>query len=133
MKVAVVTEDGKTIVDHFGGSQKILVVTVEGGKIVNKELRNKPGHQEYAAKEPNPQTDATGKHGYGEEADKRHETMLQSFKDCEALIGGLMGTGAYEYFTKAGIKVILTDVTDVEEAVSLYAKGELKHIDSRLD
>ena len=36
MKIAVITEDGTTISQHFGRAPLYVVVTVEGGKIANK-------------------------------------------------------------------------------------------------
>ena len=53
-------------------------------------------------------------------------------KDCEAIIAGRMGSGAYEDFRELGLKVIATDVKDIKEAVSLYVKGELLHKEERI-
>ena len=39
MKVAAITDDGKNISLHFGRAQYYLVVTVEDGVIVDRELR----------------------------------------------------------------------------------------------
>ena len=41
MKIAAITDDGKTISLHFGRAQQYLVATVENGQIVNRELRDK--------------------------------------------------------------------------------------------
>jgi predicted Fe-Mo cluster-binding NifX family protein len=43
MKIAVITDDGKTISQHFGHAPYYLVVTVENNKIIDRELRDKPG------------------------------------------------------------------------------------------
>ena len=44
MRIAAVTEDGITISQHFGRAPYYLVVTVENGKIVGRERRDKMGH-----------------------------------------------------------------------------------------
>ncbi|MCX6012209.1 MAG: dinitrogenase iron-molybdenum cofactor biosynthesis protein, partial [Chloroflexi bacterium] len=39
MKIAFATEDRNTISQHFGRAPYYLVVTVEGGKVLKKEVR----------------------------------------------------------------------------------------------
>jgi predicted Fe-Mo cluster-binding NifX family protein len=51
--------------------------------------------------------------------------MAQSITDCEAVICGGMGTGAYESMKQRGIRPIVTDMKTIEEAALTYAKGEL--------
>ena len=41
MKIAFVTDDGETISQHFGRASKYLVVEVDGGKELLRELRDK--------------------------------------------------------------------------------------------
>jgi predicted Fe-Mo cluster-binding NifX family protein len=42
MKIAVITDDMKTISAHFGRAQYYLVFTVENGKIIAPESHPKP-------------------------------------------------------------------------------------------
>ena len=51
MKIAIVTDDGKTISRHFGRATHYLVVTAEDGKIIERELREKLGHQHFSSEE----------------------------------------------------------------------------------
>ncbi|MEN6409046.1 MAG: cupin domain-containing protein, partial [Anaerolineaceae bacterium] len=46
MKIAFITDDGKSISQHFGRASYYLVLTVEEGKIVNREMRSKLGHNQ---------------------------------------------------------------------------------------
>ena len=133
MKIAVAADDKNNVAEHFGGSSLTIVATVEGGEVIKKRERTKPGHDEFAKWEHYPQTDEKGRHGFGPEAEKRHEMMLDDLKDCDALIVNRIGTGAYNFFTNAGIKVIATDVKKIEDAISLYTQGKLKHLDSHVD
>jgi predicted Fe-Mo cluster-binding NifX family protein len=48
MKIAAITDDGKTISLHFGRAPYYQVLTVENGQILERELRNKLGHTYFA-------------------------------------------------------------------------------------
>jgi predicted Fe-Mo cluster-binding NifX family protein len=133
MKIAVATEDKVRVGAHFGACPYIAVFTVEHGEITKMEVREKPGHQRFAAEETHPQTNDEGKHGFGPDAESRHRLMYGLVTDCDVVIAGLMGIGAHEFFRDAGLEVITTDVREIDEVLSLYLKGKLKHLESRLD
>jgi predicted Fe-Mo cluster-binding NifX family protein len=40
MKIAVITDDGKTTSRYFGRTPYYLVLTIEEGKIINSELQD---------------------------------------------------------------------------------------------
>jgi len=48
MKIAAITDDGVTISQHFGRAPYYAVLTVEEGRVVRRELREKPGHRQFA-------------------------------------------------------------------------------------
>ena len=52
MKIAAVSEDGVTISQHFGRAPFYVVVTVEDGKIVAHEKRDKMGHNQFGGEIP---------------------------------------------------------------------------------
>lgn len=133
MKIAVTTDDKIHIAEHFGGSTFLLVATIENGSVVDKEVREKPGHQVFSGTESHPQTDEKGRHGFGAGAEQRHTEMFDVFKDCEALIVNRIGTGACTHFTSSGVRVIATDTKDIDEAIERYIKGNLDHIDAQVD
>ncbi|RKX70800.1 dinitrogenase iron-molybdenum cofactor biosynthesis protein [candidate division WOR-3 bacterium] len=132
MKIAIVTEDKTTISEHLGGAPYFMVVTIEGDKVVNRETRKKIGHKEFAGEETHPPTDEKGRHGFGPRASERHQKIFDAIKDCDVLIAGRMGLGAYTDMQGFGLKVICTDVKDIEEAVSLYLTGKLTHREDRV-
>jgi len=124
MKIAVITDDGTKVSQHFGRAPYYIVFTVENGKIIQKERRNKAGHHSFGThKEEHPS--AEQRHGYDSAAQARHETMANTISDCQVLIAGGMGWGAYESLKSRGIEVIVTDVTDTDEAVKKYTEGNL--------
>jgi predicted Fe-Mo cluster-binding NifX family protein len=130
MKIAAITEDGNTISQHFGRAPLYLVFTVEDGKIISKETRDKAGHHTFAAHHSDV---APGeRHGYGAGAQSRHASMMEDIADCQVLIAGGMGWGAYESLKGGNIQPIVTDVGNIEEAVKLYLEGELPNLMERL-
>jgi predicted Fe-Mo cluster-binding NifX family protein len=131
MKIAAITEDGTTISQHFGRAPLYVVATVEDGKITSKETRAKAGHHTFAANQ-HPDTALGERHGYDAGAQVRHATMAQSIDDCQVLIAGGMGWGAYESLKSRGIEPVVTDVEDIEEAVKLYLEGKLPNLMERL-
>ena len=130
MKIAAVTEDGTTISQHFGRAPYYMVVTVEDGRIVSKEQRDKAGHHTFAAHEEHL---APGeRHGYDAGSQAKHARMAQTITDCQVLLAGGMGWGAYDSLKNAGITVVATDVVNIEEAVKLYLQGKLPNLMERL-
>lgn len=124
MRVAVVTDDGKTVSSHFGRATHFFVATVEDGKIIGRELREKVGHGRFA-NEPHDAEPSGRPHGMGQHAQARHGQMLEPIADCEALLCGGMGYGAYENVKQRGIRPVVTDIPDVDQAVLAYAEGRI--------
>ena len=127
MKIAVITEDGKTISQHFGRAPHYLVFTVEEGQITGKELRDKVGHRQFAQQdhEHESENDPRG-HGFGAHSDAKHVRMIESIQDCEAIIVRGMGRGAYLAMEQANIRPFVTDLADAEQAVKAYMGGTLE-------
>ena len=130
-RVAAVTDDGKTICAHFGRARHYLVCTVEDGRIVSGELREKAGHHVFAATSHHDAPHQQG-HGMGPEAAGRHATMIAPIADCEALLSRGMGRGAYAAVEEAGIRPIVTDEEDITEAVQAYLGGTIVDHSERL-
>ncbi len=131
MKIAAASDDEVNISQHFGRAPYYIVHTVEDGKVVDRETRAKTGHQTFAAHE-SPKLAPGERHGYDAGSETRHESMAEAINDCQVLIAGGMGWGAYESMKEYGIKTIVTDVKDIGEAVELYLAGNLPDITDRL-
>jgi predicted Fe-Mo cluster-binding NifX family protein len=130
MKIAVISDDGTAISQHFGRASLYIVFTVEDGKVVNREQREKMGHRHFASSESHEMQE--GKHGYGSDAEAKHGMMAETISDCQVLIVGGMGMGAYEGMQSHNISPIITDVSSIDEAVSLYIAGKLINLKERL-
>ena len=133
MKIAVITEDGQTISQHFGRAPYYLVFTIEDGTIVTKELRDKVGHRQFAHEihEHESEDDPRG-HGFGAHSDAKHASMIESIQDCEVIIVRGMGRGAYLAMEEANIRPFVTDLASAEDAVAAYLGGTLTDHTDRL-
>jgi predicted DNA-binding protein (UPF0251 family)/predicted Fe-Mo cluster-binding NifX family protein len=131
MKIAVVTDDETTVCQHFGRAQYYMVFNIEDGKITGKEKRAKMGHQHFAGHDSGHEGHG-GPHGYDAASQSRHAGMAEAIKDCQVLIAGGMGMGAYDSMKSYKIEPIVTDIAGVEEAVKLYAEGKLTNLRGRL-
>jgi predicted Fe-Mo cluster-binding NifX family protein len=132
LKIAAISDDGVHISQHFGRAPYYVVVTVEGGEIVDSETRPKAGHHTFAAQE-HPRLAPGERHGYDPGSQAKHQSMAESIADCEVLIAGGMGMGAYESLKGYGIRPIVTDMEDIREAVLRCADGNLPDHMERLD
>jgi len=130
MKIAAISEDGVTLSQHFGRAPYYVVLSVEGGKVVGRETRPKAGHHTFAATE-SPLAPGE-RHGYDAGSQVKHASMAQSIADCQVLLVGGMGWGAYESLKSRNIEPIVTDVEGIEEAVKLYLEGKLPNLMERL-
>ncbi|MBM3130585.1 MAG: dinitrogenase iron-molybdenum cofactor biosynthesis protein [Chloroflexi bacterium] len=124
MKIAAITDEGKTISQHFGRAPYYLVVTIENGQIVNREMRDKLGHAHFA-NDPHEEDQPGQPHGFGPAAQDRHTRMAEAIADCQALLCGGMGRGAYESMRARGIKPIVTHIASIAEAVQAYIEGRI--------
>ena len=133
MKIAAVSEDGVTISQHFGRAPYYVIVTVEDGKVVSREMRDKMGHAQFAGSQPEhePGEDARG-HGFDPAAQDRHWRMASAISDCQVLLTRGMGAGAYESMQEAGIRPVVTDIPTIDAAVAAYLAGTLTDHTERL-
>ncbi len=119
MKIAVVSDDGKNLSQHFGRAPFYIVYTIEEAKIKEREVREKLGHNQFGVRDHERGLEQdTASHG-------KHASMAEVISDCGVLICGGMGMGAYESLKRLNIKPFVTDCPDPDTAVQAYIKGEL--------
>jgi predicted Fe-Mo cluster-binding NifX family protein len=129
MKIAAITDDGRSISQHFGRADYYLVVTVENGQVVNREMRDKLSHSHFANEPHEPEIPGQP-HGFSPASQDRHARMAQAITDCEALLCRGMGMGAYESMKTYGIRPIVTEIVAIDDAVKAYIDGSIvDHID----
>jgi predicted Fe-Mo cluster-binding NifX family protein len=104
MKIAVTSQNRKTITEHAGRCRKFFVFNIENNKIINKELIELPKEQSFHESSP-------------------HAPHV--LDDIDVLIAGDMGQGLITRLARKGIEAIVTKETDPEQAVTLYLSGTL--------
>ncbi len=124
MKIAVITDDGKTISQHFGRAPFYMVLTIEEGKITNREMRKKLGHNQFSG-EHHEEQHAEG-HGLDAASHDKHAQMANTISDCQVLLCGGMGMGVYVSMQQLNIRPIVTDLPDIESAAAAYINGDLE-------
>src|SRR4030042_6786799 len=129
MKIAAITSDGATISQHFGRAPYYVVVTVDDGKVINRELREKLGHAHFSNEPHEPEVPGQP-HGFSPASQDRHARMAESIADCQVLLCRGMGMGAYESVKSYGIRPIVPDIDMIDEAVKVFIEGNLEdHIE----
>ncbi len=125
MKIAFVTEDERTISAHFGRAPKVVVVTVEGGQEVGREVRMKEGHG------PGHEHGHGHEHGQGGHH-RDHSSKFAPMQDCDVLVARGMGGPAMAHAESMGLQVFLTREQEIDRALEAYLAGRLDHDERRL-
>ena len=131
MKIAAVSDNETSISQHFGRALNYVILQVEDGNIICKETRPKTVHHN-ADEKLNTELIHGCHHGYGADAQIKHKGMIKTISDCQVLIAGGMGWGAYESLKNSGINPIITDVSGIDEAVRLYTEDKLPNLIEKL-
>jgi predicted Fe-Mo cluster-binding NifX family protein len=125
MKIALITDDEKTISQHFGRANYYAVLTIENGQILQREMREKASHKHFANEAHEHTNELNQRHGFDPASQTRHGQMAVTIADCEALVCGGMGAGAYESMKQRGIRPIVTEIRIIDEAALAYANGTI--------
>jgi predicted Fe-Mo cluster-binding NifX family protein len=124
--IAIATDDGETVSSHFGRARFYEVIKFFDGKVTNRERREKAGHHSFGP--------AEGGHNHhsGEEHERRHQTMVSSALDCQAVVVRGMGQGAVEHLRSANLLPVLTGLHTIEEVIRAVAAGSLDSDPNRI-
>ncbi len=127
MKVAIVTNDKTLVSKHFGRSQFYKIYNIENAKVIDEEIRDRFSAHEHSSHSHNNNHDEENHqfHGHSQEAQDKHAKMTAQISDCDILIAGGMGRGAYFHFTEAGIKVIMTEIDNTDVVIDKLLNGTL--------
>ena len=121
MKIAFVADDEQTISAHFGRAPYVVVVTVEAGQEVAREVRSKPHNRE-------------GQHN--QEHVRRHghtrDDIAASMADCDVMVVRGIGRPAMGHAQTLGLQVILPREKHIDEALAAYLAGTLQSDERRI-
>ncbi len=119
MRIAVATDDGISIAEHFGRCAGFDIFDVSEKETIKIEHRpNVNSHHHRNQKE----CDHSGHHA----GSHSHESFLNALYDCGAVICRGMGRRAVADLTAKGIRPVMSSQdVPVAEAVKLFAAGRL--------
>ena len=125
IKIAAISDDGHTISQHFGRAKYYTVLTIENGQIIAREQREKMGHAQFAgAEHAEEKADPRG-HGFAPAEQDRHFRMADAIRDCQILLAGGMGSGAYYSMEQIGIRPVITEIASIDDAALKAAAGTI--------
>ena len=120
MKIAVPTNDGSSISEHFGRSAAFLLFDTGNSQITASEMRANQGQHHHS------EAGCTGDHA-GPAEPHSHQAIVNSIAGCEVVICAGMGRRASEALKQAGVReVVVTAPGPAKEAVLTYLRGDLK-------
>ena len=93
-------------------------------------MRDKLGHQNFSGEDHEEHHGET--HGLDAASHNRHAQMADAISDCQVLLCGGMGMGAYQSMLQLNIKPIVTDIRDIEAAAQAYLAGSIVDQTDRL-
>ncbi len=137
MKIAVVTNDSRSISAHFGRATTYLVMTIENGTIVAREIRDKAAcnhghhnheheqHEQHALPQSNMVTLTDTAQPVAPVSDS-HTDAATLIADCDVVLSRGMGRGMYANLQRAGVRPVLTRIGLIEEAVAAYLTGTME-------
>ena len=105
MKIAVTSQNRKSITEHAGRCRKFWIFTTENNQIINRELLELPKEQAFHDSSP-------------------HES--HPLDDIDILITGGMGQGLVMRLEQKGIQGLVTKETQPEKAVLDFLNDSLE-------
>jgi predicted Fe-Mo cluster-binding NifX family protein len=117
MRVAVASEDGRTIAAHTGRCRAIAIFDVIGPEVRTVE------HRASGARG----ADGDGCHDHRSSGAQTHDhsALVDALSDCGVLITRGLGPRLVADLASQGVEAYVCSVSEVTEAVRLFAAGSL--------
>lgn len=109
MKIAVASDDKKTISHHFGKALGFVVFDIRDGKAAGRDYRENVGRNS------------------GECGSCNHAAMIENIKDCEVVISYGMGQRIHDDLMGNNIVPLVTEEKNVDEALNRFLRKQLKN------
>ncbi len=128
MRIAVASDDNINVTGHVGKCKGFLIIDVENGEILKKEIRKNSFTDHVLGIEDN--SHHGGGHGSGHGNNDGHKRLAEGLKDCKYLISHGMGWKLVEDIKSFGIEPLVTSEINAEQAAILLEEGRLKMKDN---
>lgn len=122
MKIAIASDDKKTISPHFGRSKGFVIFEIENNTVEDREYRLNTftRHSKGLCEE--------GKSSHS----NHHSSIIKALSDCKVVISNGMGWRIHQDLIQNNIQALVTSETDVVSAVTLFIEGKLEDEIKRL-
>ena len=118
MRIALPTNDGTSISEHFGRSAAFLIFETENGQIKVRAMKTNGAHHGQGGCDHHSTTNRA----------HSHSGILAALKGCEIVICAGMGSRAAEALKAGGVtQIVVTKAGPAEEIVSAFLAGKLIH------
>jgi predicted Fe-Mo cluster-binding NifX family protein len=98
----------------------------------NASCAKKLNHQHFANEAGHGHENSEHRHGFSPEEKDRHTQMIKAIEDCQVVICGGMGAGAYVSIRSQNIQPILTKEHSIEKALQMFLAGTLVNYPEKL-
>ena len=112
MKIAVTSQNRKTITEHAGKCRKFWIYDIEAGVVTGRNLIELPSEQSFHA--------------------SQHQ-LAAPLTDIDVLITASMGAGLHQQLRQGGIRPLITTEEDPDVAVAAYLTGCLERMPVEFD
>ncbi len=122
MKIAIPSDEGTYLSQHFGRTLGFTIYEVDDKQIINQEYRpntftghglgQHQGHQHHGPE-------------HEEHAQHSHQRILDALHDCEVVIAGGMGRRLIDDLTDAGKRIYITTQIETRKAVEMFLADTL--------
>lgn len=113
IRVAVATDDGKTISAHPARAKYYEIITISDGNISDRVRITKEVYPVLNVDRGKSSLNGKNKH------------IIPSFPGCTHLIARGIGSNAYHRLLRFDINPILTDIHSIDEAISAFISGSI--------
>ena len=117
MKIAIPTNDGTSISEHFGRSASFLIFDIENGHIKRRELKPNGAKHSHSPGTCDHRTTGSEPHS--------HAGILAALAGCDIVICGGMGQKAAEALRSCGTQILVAPPASAEYTVVAYLAGKL--------
>ena len=116
MRIAVASDDGRSVASHAGRCTCFIVFEFEGGALIGRGVRQNT-HTAHARGQCSGEGHS---HGHG-----GHGSLLDALSDCQAFISRGMGPRLRADLAAHGIEAVVCQETDAKRAAELFSEGHL--------
>ena len=120
MRIAVPTNDGVSISEHFGRSAAFLIFEIENGQIKSRELKSNGAKHSHAQEACD--------HHSTESTPHNHAGILAALEGCEVVICAGMGQRAAEALKGCGTQIVTAAPASAQDTVTAYLAGKLSPV-----